>query len=67
VITRSSTAMIGEISICWVFSASGIVIVGCCATNSPEAENDISRKITNTIRKSMKGISGIWWSTSLRP
>jgi hypothetical protein len=50
-----------------VFSASGIVIVGCCATNSPEAENDISRKITNTIRKSMKGISGIWWSTSLRP
>jgi hypothetical protein len=42
-----------------VFFAWGIVMVGCCATSSPDAENDMSKKMTSTIKKSMNGISGI--------
>ena len=60
-------AMIGAISNACVFAASGMVIDGCCATNSPEAEKDISRKTTNTIKKSMKGTRGIERSTDFRP
>jgi hypothetical protein len=59
VITRLSIATIGEIAIRSVFDASGMLMVGCCATSSPDAENDMSRKITRTIKKSMNGMSGI--------
>jgi hypothetical protein len=44
-----------------------MVMLGCCATSSPEAENDMSRKTTSVIKKSMKGTSGMLWSTPFLP
>jgi len=67
VMTCGSIAMIGAISRSMTLAASGMTRFGRCARSSPEALNEVSRKTTRVMRKSMKGTSAIATSTPFRP
>ena len=54
-----SIAMTGATSRVTTLPAFGIVRFGFCASNSPLALNEMSKKTTNTIKKSMNGTSGM--------